>query len=468
MWEYVRVAGDFSCMVASTRALLAAFLAVIALFFGSTVLVSHAARTIDQEALFISRDASPAIEVLSNLRADMRHLEVEVVRATDTGDGSRVEDARRRIDALVSEALMLHGDAEQRRLLGKLQAHLRAYDETAERALQQARSRDASAARATLRFEARPSSDAAVEIARQLVDYEAQAAREAAIRIEQQHTRAARLAFELDALAAVLSAAAAFLCFRVVRQVLRVKEEKAILLRRKAEELEQFAGRVAHDIVSPLSTVGMSLTLAERAAPQASEALRRGAASLSRVHRIVDGLLAFARSGARPEHGARAAVRPVLAGLRDELIPFAEQHQARLDLGDPPDCAVACAPGVLLSLLGNLLRNGIKYLGDRPRREVCLRIRANHGVVRFEVEDTGPGIPAGLVSSIFEPYFRGVHAGVPGIGLGLATVKRLVESHGGTVGVRRGEQGGALFWFELAQAAASPDELSESHAAQSA
>ena len=124
----------------------------------------------------------------------------------------------------------------------------------------------------------------------------------------------------------MLSTLAAFLCFRVVRQVLRVKEENALLLRNKAEEMEQFAGRVAHDILSPLSTVGMSLAIAERSAPEARDALRRGAASLARVHGIVDGLLDFARSGARPEHGARAAVVPIVAGLAEELAPFAAQH----------------------------------------------------------------------------------------------------------------------------------------------
>jgi signal transduction histidine kinase len=112
---------------------------------------------------------------------------------------------------------------------------------------------------------------------------------------------------------------------------------------------------------------------------------------------------------------------------------------------------------VLLSLLGNLLRNAIKYLGTAQIREVELRVHCSRDDrVVFEVEDTGPGIPTDLGASIFDPYVRGVHTGVPGIGLGLATVKRLVESHGGTVGVRRGEKGGALFWFELGEAGAPP------------
>ena len=127
---------------------------------------------------------------------------------------------------------------------------------------------------------------------------------------------------------------------------------------------------------------------------------------------------------------------------------YHERH-AELRIEETPDVAVACSPGVLLSVLGNLLRNGLKYLGDAETREVLLRVRQRRGRVLFEVEDTGPGIPPSLGMRIFEPYIRGPNTGAPGIGLGLATVKRLVESHGGTLGVRSGARGGALFWFEL-------------------
>jgi signal transduction histidine kinase len=73
------------------------------------------------------------------------------------------------------------------------------------------------------------------------------------------------------------------------------------------------------------------------------------------------------------------------------------------------------------------------------------------------VEDSGPGIPAELGERVFEAYIRGHRASAtrPGIGLGLATVKRLVTAHGGTLGTRRSGLGGASFWFELPRAEAS-------------
>jgi signal transduction histidine kinase len=73
--------------------------------------------------------------------------------------------------------------------------------------------------------------------------------------------------------------------------------------------------------------------------------------------------------------------------------------------------------------------------------------------VRFEVDDTGPGIPVEEQAAVFEPYVRGKGAHVAGLGLGLATVRRLVEANGGRVGVASQPGRGARFWFTLPAAA---------------
>jgi hypothetical protein len=73
--------------------------------------------------------------------------------------------------------------------------------------------------------------------------------------------------------------------------------------------------------------------------------------------------------------------------------------------------------------------------------------------MRIEVEDNGPGLPAAMEAAVFEPYVRGPDNHQPGIGLGLATVKRVVEAHGGRVDVRSILHVGCRFGIELPCAA---------------
>jgi len=104
---------------------------------------------------------------------------------------------------------------------------------------------------------------------------------------------------------------------------------------------------------------------------------------------------------------------------------------------------------VLASVLGNLVRNAVKYgEPDDCRIEVRASVRDND-TMRIEVVDSGPGIPADMLDTIFLPYVRGPTAGRQGLGLGLATVKRLVDAHGGSVSVHSEIGCGSTFAFEL-------------------
>jgi signal transduction histidine kinase len=117
-----------------------------------------------------------------------------------------------------------------------------------------------------------------------------------------------------------------------------------------------------------------------------------------------------------------------------------------------------------MSLIENLVRNAIKYTADSTVRRVTVRAQSKRASVRVEVVDTGPGLPAGAEALIFEPFARMLSAeGKPGIGLGLATVKRLATAHDGLVGVESTPGQGCLFWFELprAKAIARPKDVAD-------
>jgi signal transduction histidine kinase len=236
--------------------------------------------------------------------------------------------------------------------------------------------------------------------------------------------------------------------------VIRVTRHYLDTLGTRMSDLELFAGRVAHDIRSPLTSVSLAVGLAKRRDAQDDKTqamLDRAGLTLQRVGQLVDGLLVFARSGASPAHAAHAEAKEVVEAVTDELTPAAKEKDIEVQLERVDPCAVACSPGVLASVVTNLVANAIKYMGQAPRRQVTLRVLDLGATARIEVEDTGPGIPEQSRDHIFDPHVRAAEASVPGLGLGLATVRRLVEGHGGTVGVRSAEAG-SLFWLELPKA----------------
>ena len=263
--------------------------------------------------------------------------------------------------------------------------------------------------------------------------------------IDRDSRRSIFLAFTLDAACAALAAVFAVL---LVRAENRYRQAMA----RRSEELEIFASRVAHDILSPLNVIGMFIEVLSHH-EKLEERLERlkglARTSLDRTALIVNDLLEFARAGARPVVGAHADVQVVVQEVSEELQASAAEKQIALSFEPVGKLSVACSPGVLTSVVSNLVRNAIRYMNGSGARFVRIRAHPAGPMVRLEVEDSGPGVPAALAPVLFEPYVRGAGAPGQGIGLGLATVKRFVDSHGGRVGVVTSRPRGRLFWVEL-------------------
>jgi signal transduction histidine kinase len=179
------------------------------------------------------------------------------------------------------------------------------------------------------------------------------------------------------------------------------------------------------------------------------QAMETGASALNCVRVLVDGLLAFSRAGGKPDAGANTELAPVLRELFDGLAFQAERQNIHLSLEPVAKGAVACSAGVLTSIVTNLLQNAMKYMGDSRDRRITAHVSDAGSSWHISVTDTGIGIADDQRERIFEPYVRVAKHGVGGIGLGLATVDRLVRAHGGTVGVRSSIGCGSTFWVEL-------------------
>jgi signal transduction histidine kinase len=260
----------------------------------------------------------------------------------------------------------------------------------------------------------------------------------------------ARLSFAGIAVAALLLVFVGAALEALARRIRRRQ-----IAEHRVADLEKFAGQMAHDVRSPLASVGFALDMARHhpGEPKSEDAMGRAGKALERVAALVDGLLAFAVAGAPPSTGERASVKAVVSDVVEAESPSAKAREIALRLEPVPDTHVACSRGVLTSMVSNLVRNAIKYMDDSATKQVTVRgcIR-RWSMTRIEVQDTGPGVPRQLRTAIFDPYVRGPGQTASGLGLGLATVKRLAEAHGGSAGVAKTGGIGSLFWFELPNA----------------
>jgi signal transduction histidine kinase len=273
--------------------------------------------------------------------------------------------------------------------------------------------------------------------------------------ISRVRSEARDLALVLGAAGVIAAVGAGAAVFVVLRKRARLIDEHEALLAARANELEAFAGRVAHDLRNPLGAISLRIEALRLQSTTDPVVIDRLAANAARMGLLIEGLLTFARSGAACEPGARASLRTIIDQVVADARLQAERAGAELIVEDIPDVDVACAPGTLASVFSNLLDNAAKYITESKRaRTITLRATARSGRVRVEVADTGPGIPPGTETAVFEPFRRVGSTAQPGLGLGLATVKRIVEAYGGRVGVSSVLGRGCTFWFELATASA--------------
>jgi signal transduction histidine kinase len=448
---------DRQLIDASGRTLLIAFGVVATAFVLSTAIAERDEVGIRRAAQLIAGNSAPSIEHLALLRADLRRLtllgEGDLDAALE-GQGrfnwKPIADAvaalerhwatYRGLPAFAGEAPLVESARVAEQELGRAVARIESLDQAGDRA----------GVRLALSAELQPAANRFDVAVMRLIDFNAARGAELADKISRLGRQSEVDAIVLDGVCLMLTVLTGFLAWRLVRRYTG-------LLERRAEELEAFAGRVAHDVIGPLSATSLSLDVLSRGPPtpeRAWRAVETGRAGLRRARLIADGLLSFARAGARPDRGARADVAEVITGAINEISSGATDAGFAIISEIDARVVAACNPGVLASLVSNLLRNAVKYAGGGTSPRITVRARSidghlGRGWVRIEVEDNGPGLPADLGNHVFDPYVRGSNSTQPGIGLGLATVKRIAVAHGGRVLVRSKPSAGCVFVVEL-------------------
>lgn len=417
-----------------------AFGATAVLFVASTLEAQLEMRRVDEDATAITKNASPSITTLAAARGTLRKLE----NAIDANDIATAKRLRAELEKSLQSYYGLPEFPGEREHVQRIERGVGTLDERIDRFAASPAAEHRDLMQATNKLD---------DELEQAIDVNATHSARLAESIERTRVRASRMAWTLDGLSLLLGATALLLALHGVLQYERLLGQLRTSAEARADELDQFAGRVAHDIRGPLSTVKLALQQSTRAGQEKDERIVRGERSLERVLRMLDDLLAFARAGAHPEPGAHTDLSEALDSLADELAALALEKDVDLQVEHAAPVEVACSSGVLTSIVGNLVRNAMKFVEGRPKRVVTVRTIDRGERMRIEVEDTGPGMSPELQRSCFLPYVRGPRVSQPGFGLGLATVKRLVESHGGTVGVESELDKGTTFRVELPKGA---------------
>lgn len=219
------------------------------------------------------------------------------------------------------------------------------------------------------------------------------------------------------------------------------------------EELESFSYSVSHDLRAPLRAVdGFAGMLTEQSAAALDETgqhyLRQIRQGAERMGQLIDAMLNLARLSrtelVRRRVDLSALAADILRGLQRG------EPERRVEVSIAPDLRTQGDEAMLRIALENLLGNAWKYTAKRASARIEFGVEARQGRTEFCVRDNGAGFDMAYATKLFGAFQR-MHRQeeFPGIGIGLATVRRIMQRHGGSICAESKPEQGAAFYFSM-------------------
>ncbi len=230
--------------------------------------------------------------------------------------------------------------------------------------------------------------------------------------------------------------------------------ELAMELKRSNNELERFAYLASHDLKEPIRMISTYLGLfldqyGDRLDARAKSFLSYPEEGAQRLGRLVDSLLRYGRLGQTKPEIVPCAVRELVDEVVESLRPMIAETRAELTVDiDVP--TINADRTQLAQLLQNLISNALKFSREANPPKIDVKVTANGENALISIADNGVGIAEDQQERIFELFCRlNSRAKFPGEGIGLATCKRIMVSHGGRIWVTSKKGSGATFWAEF-------------------
>ena len=220
-------------------------------------------------------------------------------------------------------------------------------------------------------------------------------------------------------------------------------------------ELEAFSYSVSHDLRAPLRTISaftraLAEDLQDQLGDKALDHIRRVLAAAGRMSELIEALLELGRIHRAPLGRYRVDLSTIATTVAEELAR--REPERVVECVIEPGLIVEADGRLLRVMLDNLLNNAWKFTANRERARIELGVDRTGNEPVYFVRDDGAGFDMAGADRLFTPFYR-LHSDseFPGTGIGLATVRRIVERHGGRVWADAAVGEGTKISFTLPQ-----------------
>jgi len=236
-------------------------------------------------------------------------------------------------------------------------------------------------------------------------------------------------------------------------------QERTLELKQAYDELESYSYAVAHDLRSPLRIINGFAQALQEDNPGLGESsrlhVRRIMGASAKMGQLIDGLLQLSQYARGEIQRHPVSISAVATRLLEEL---ASDHPGRsVQWSVEPGLRVQADPPLVEALLQNLLHNAWKYTAQTPQASIRVYSETVDGQALICIADNGAGFDMRQSGKLFQPFQRLHQPGeFEGLGIGLATARRIVQRHGGQLRAQAAPGQGATFCFSLQPAAGVP------------
>jgi light-regulated signal transduction histidine kinase (bacteriophytochrome) len=224
-------------------------------------------------------------------------------------------------------------------------------------------------------------------------------------------------------------------------------------LARATREIEAFTASVSHDLRSPLTTIAgqaglLELSMGESATDDQRRRLLRIQSSVKQMSELIDALLVLSRISRHTLHREIIDVSAIVANVIADLRQNDPLRNVEVTI--QPGVSVHGDRRLISDLITNLLANAWKFTSKTVDSRIEVGATTADYMATLYVRDNGAGFDMAYAQKLFKPFQR-LHgpAEFTGSGIGLATVARIVERHGGRIWAESQPQKGAVFYFTL-------------------